>query len=749
MIKYDYRYGVDDTYTGTKFGHAELHNGFRTEGQYFVYLPDGRVQTVTYVADEYGYHPTITYDAPKQGKTKVYTPKPKPQNSIRKQPRVLKAGTRRPNKPKITKTSSRYGYKTQKDKQQYYTSPQIPIRDDTYVTTPNDSSNQSKRKEKQPQYEPIRNVAYVSTPRHTPNKFRRKEKQPRFEISNDPFVNEAYDKSGYPPKNSKSLSDDITFKSPKLIPEISPQYDSSLFLSSPKPKYQQNIIRKKIRISLPKELDRRPQYGSIRNNPHFLPTPHPRYVKPKPSTPTYSLKTDSVQRLRKYNTKITTKKIKQNTNAYSPKPTSKTHRKTTSQYIPQSRSKLNSQKTSPIPAKNSYPTTALAITSTYNSNENKFRHPSTFEPRHKTTTTSFSVPIYDTAPPTPKSYKPIDNRDFGAKRSKTFVRKLLKSKYRPSKNSRPRYQRPSTSRAPSHFSSVSKQSSYVTPHQPSTKTARPYEKTLIQRKKPNFKHKTKPPVSSYKPKTNSPTLSHYIQTTTSTPAYFQTKSMPHLEYPPKSTSYFPPSTSTPFYVSPTSKPTYHPPISTPIPPSYTPQPNYKFTPNKHRSQIPEKRPILNNLHPTNHIYYTPKPPPSYSSIKDFPRFPTPRPYTSVTGTPYQQVTPLPSYSRSNTAGNINPYEPEYPRHGPSPNDRLTRLPAGIPPAIRDHLDASVVPRVVPVPIPIEDSNSPSFGKQLSEQRRKNRISSKIVKDRNILLDIDDDNEDDYNDEDYV
>ena len=61
---YDYNYAVHDGYHGTSFGHIEDREGYTTKGQYFVALPDGRVQTVTYHADEHGYHPVVTYDNP-------------------------------------------------------------------------------------------------------------------------------------------------------------------------------------------------------------------------------------------------------------------------------------------------------------------------------------------------------------------------------------------------------------------------------------------------------------------------------------------------------------------------------------------------------------------------------------------------------------------------------------------------------------------------------------------------------------
>ncbi|XP_063586800.1 cuticle protein 7-like [Penaeus indicus] len=59
---YAYEYAVNDDYAGTHFGHSEARDGYNTEGKYFVHLPDGRVQTVTYYADETGYHPTVSYE---------------------------------------------------------------------------------------------------------------------------------------------------------------------------------------------------------------------------------------------------------------------------------------------------------------------------------------------------------------------------------------------------------------------------------------------------------------------------------------------------------------------------------------------------------------------------------------------------------------------------------------------------------------------------------------------------------------
>lgn len=59
---YAFAYGVQDDLSGTNFGHQESHDGLRTTGQYRVALPDGRIQRVTYTADENGYVAQVTYE---------------------------------------------------------------------------------------------------------------------------------------------------------------------------------------------------------------------------------------------------------------------------------------------------------------------------------------------------------------------------------------------------------------------------------------------------------------------------------------------------------------------------------------------------------------------------------------------------------------------------------------------------------------------------------------------------------------
>ncbi|XP_064099719.1 cuticle protein 19-like isoform X2 [Macrobrachium nipponense] len=62
-MPYDFRYGIRDEYTGNDFGHEETSNGDAVTGRYYVLLPDGRRQVVSYVADHHrGYIATITYE---------------------------------------------------------------------------------------------------------------------------------------------------------------------------------------------------------------------------------------------------------------------------------------------------------------------------------------------------------------------------------------------------------------------------------------------------------------------------------------------------------------------------------------------------------------------------------------------------------------------------------------------------------------------------------------------------------------
>ncbi|ROT66207.1 Cuticle protein 19.8 [Penaeus vannamei] len=92
-MPYSYAYAVNDHYTGTDFGHNEDSDGRAVKGSYNVQLPDGRKQTVNYMADHYnGYQADVNYHGeaqfPRQyGPAATYRPQPyQPQPSYRPQP---------------------------------------------------------------------------------------------------------------------------------------------------------------------------------------------------------------------------------------------------------------------------------------------------------------------------------------------------------------------------------------------------------------------------------------------------------------------------------------------------------------------------------------------------------------------------------------------------------------------------------------------------------------------------------------
>merc|ERR1711970_395798 len=76
---YAYEYGVADEYSGANFGQNEARDGYTTNGEYRVALPDGRTQVVTYnVADAYsGYVADVKYTGePHYGPAPVKAPHP-------------------------------------------------------------------------------------------------------------------------------------------------------------------------------------------------------------------------------------------------------------------------------------------------------------------------------------------------------------------------------------------------------------------------------------------------------------------------------------------------------------------------------------------------------------------------------------------------------------------------------------------------------------------------------------------------
>merc|ERR1712198_62966 len=78
--KYDFNYAVKDDYSGNDFGHNEARDGYNTQGSYYVQLPDGRLQKVTYTVNgDSGYVADVTYEGESQYpkyEPKSYEPTP-------------------------------------------------------------------------------------------------------------------------------------------------------------------------------------------------------------------------------------------------------------------------------------------------------------------------------------------------------------------------------------------------------------------------------------------------------------------------------------------------------------------------------------------------------------------------------------------------------------------------------------------------------------------------------------------------
>merc|ERR1712055_50869 len=70
--QYAYQYGAEDGATNNNFGQAESRSGANAEGEYFVNLPDGRLQKVSYsVNGDGGYVADVSYTGEPQ-----YPPEP-------------------------------------------------------------------------------------------------------------------------------------------------------------------------------------------------------------------------------------------------------------------------------------------------------------------------------------------------------------------------------------------------------------------------------------------------------------------------------------------------------------------------------------------------------------------------------------------------------------------------------------------------------------------------------------------------
>ncbi|XP_037794289.1 pro-resilin-like [Penaeus monodon] len=65
--KYSFKYEVKDEPSGNDFGHQEARDGPHTQGDYFVKLPDGRLQQVAYTVDgDSGFVAEVSYEGEAQ-----------------------------------------------------------------------------------------------------------------------------------------------------------------------------------------------------------------------------------------------------------------------------------------------------------------------------------------------------------------------------------------------------------------------------------------------------------------------------------------------------------------------------------------------------------------------------------------------------------------------------------------------------------------------------------------------------------
>lgn len=75
---YIYKWAVQDDYTNNNYGQDEKRDGYATSGSYYVALPDGRLQRVTYsVNGDGGYVAEVSYEGEAQyPEQKAYAPSP-------------------------------------------------------------------------------------------------------------------------------------------------------------------------------------------------------------------------------------------------------------------------------------------------------------------------------------------------------------------------------------------------------------------------------------------------------------------------------------------------------------------------------------------------------------------------------------------------------------------------------------------------------------------------------------------------
>ncbi|KAG7162606.1 Pro-resilin-like 171 [Homarus americanus] len=73
--QYNFDWSVNDANSGNDYGHNEGRNGYDTQGSYYVQLPDGRLQRVTYTVNgDSGYVAQVEYEG--EAQYSAYQPAP-------------------------------------------------------------------------------------------------------------------------------------------------------------------------------------------------------------------------------------------------------------------------------------------------------------------------------------------------------------------------------------------------------------------------------------------------------------------------------------------------------------------------------------------------------------------------------------------------------------------------------------------------------------------------------------------------
>ncbi|XP_069164021.1 pro-resilin-like [Procambarus clarkii] len=93
--KYDFNWKVKDDPSGNDFGHQESRDGYNTQGAYYVLLPDGRLQRVSYTVNgDSGYVAQVEYEG--EAQYPAYQPSYKPSPSYQPDPSYKPTPTYKP-----------------------------------------------------------------------------------------------------------------------------------------------------------------------------------------------------------------------------------------------------------------------------------------------------------------------------------------------------------------------------------------------------------------------------------------------------------------------------------------------------------------------------------------------------------------------------------------------------------------------------------------------------------------------------